>query len=143
MANLEPILQEINLPRGAKISDLGCGDGRWLFALEAFTATSGRCYNLSGYELSAYPFLKSQLLKISRKSKVKFYRRDFFKRDNFPEQGILIFLVKKIMPKVSALLQKKLKPGTLVISYAFELPGWPVHKVLETRPSPTYIYYKN
>ncbi|MCX6797768.1 MAG: hypothetical protein NTX66_00915 [Candidatus Falkowbacteria bacterium] len=142
-SNLNLISQEINLPPGSLFCDLGCGDGRVLFFIEKQELKKGQPLKLVGYELAFYPYLRGQFLKFWFASKVELKNKNFLKQDLGAAQGVFIFLVERIMPKVALALQSKLKPGALVISYAFKLPNWRIYKTLETKPSQTYIYLKN
>lgn len=143
LGNLDKIYQAFNLTPGSKIIDLGCGDGRFLFYAEAKSRRDGHNYILDGYELSLYPFWRGQFLKLFHASKVTLKNKNFLQADLTKANGIFIFLVERIMPKIALALNTKLKPGTLVVSYAFKLSNWPLIDVLDTKPSPTYIYRKN
>ena len=44
---------------------------------------------------------------------------------------IVCYLFPKGMEKLSKKLEKELKPGTLVISHTFALPGWKPFKTLD------------
>ncbi len=72
LKNLPIVLEELNLPAGSLIYDLGCGDGRFLFMAEQ------KGLKAIGYELALYPYLKAQLQKFLQASKVKIRRQDFF-----------------------------------------------------------------
>lgn len=140
---LEEINKEISSPDASLFYDLGCGDGRFLFFAEKESLKRGLNLKLVGYELSFYPYLRGRCLKLIKASKVKIKNKNFLKQNLKEAKGVFIFLVEKIMPQIAQALQNKLEPGTLVVSYAFKLPNWPLHKVLNTKPSPTYIYRKN
>jgi hypothetical protein len=78
--------------------------------------------------------------KFIKGSRVIIKNHDFFKQDLKAADAIFIFLNSMIMKKISEKLKQNLKPETLVISYGFEIPGWNLKKVLDTKPSKTYIY---
>lgn len=134
--NIDIIFSELNLPAGAKIYDLGCGNGKVLFAAEKLGLIA------TGYELAIYPYLKSCLKKFFTKSKVKIFRKNFFLEKINDADAIFIFLVNTVMEKIGDKLNIELKPNTIIVSYGFELPGWSTTKTLETKPSKTYIYIK-
>lgn len=133
-ANLEKILAEVNLPSGALVYDLGCGDGRFLFLAEK------KGFKAIGYELAYYPYLKSVWFKFLKGSQVKIINKDFLKQDLKEASAIFIFLTASVMEKIATKLKENLKVKTIVISYGFTLPGWNIIKTLETKPSKTYIY---
>lgn len=132
--NVYKIFKELNLPKGSLVYDLGCGDGRVLFAAEKMG------YRILGYELSLYPYLKARLKKYFSQSAADFKRRDFFKADLSQADAIFIFLVSTVMEKVGKKLKTELKHGALVISYGFNIPGWKIEKTINTKPSLTYVY---
>lgn len=134
LANLKKILEEINLPTGSAVCDLGCGDGRFLFLAEK------KGLNSTGYELAFYPYTKALLNKFFKQSQVKIERKDFFKQDLQKFDAVFIFLTKEIMNKVGLKLKTNLKPKTIVISYGFSIPDWQETRILETKPSRTFIY---
>ena len=132
--NIEKILAEISLPKNSLVYDLGCGDGKFLFAAER------RGYQAIGYELSLYPFIKGWTKKTLTKSSVMIRRKNFFEANLRDADAVFIFLVDKVMDSTGKKLKKELKPNVPVISYGFEIPNWTVQKILDTEPSQTYIY---
>jgi SAM-dependent methyltransferase len=132
--NLIIILDKINLPPQSLIYDLGCGDGRFLFLAEQ------KKLEAVGYELALYPYLKAIINKFFKSSRVVIKNKDFFKQDLSNADAIFIFLTASVMQKIGDKLKTNLKPNTLVVSYGFAIPGWPIKKILDTKPSKTYIY---
>jgi len=132
--NIAKIFKEISLPKNSLIYDLGCGDGRVLFA----AAKQG--YRAKGLELSLYPYLKGLVGKMIIGSQVEIKRKDFLKENLSQADAIFIFLTGKVLVKLSQKLKQELKPGAVVISYGFSLPNWPLQRTILTSPSLTYIY---
>jgi SAM-dependent methyltransferase len=132
--NIEAIFKEVELPKNFLIYDLGCGDGRVLFAAEKLG------YRAIGYELSLYPYLKARFKKFIHRSAVALKRQDFFKQDLSQAEAVFIFLVGKVMDRLGRKLEKELKRGAVVISYGFTIPGWQAKKTIATQPSLAYVY---
>jgi SAM-dependent methyltransferase len=132
--NFAEIFLNINIPKNSLIYDLGCGDGGFLFFAEKMG------HRAIGYELSVYPFLKCLLKKLFSKSAIKIKRKNFFKENLKDADLVFVFLVEKVMKKLGDKLMEDLKPGTIVISYGFKIPGWEIEKILNTIPSKTYFY---
>ena len=132
--NIDQIFKNTNLKKGSLVYDLGCGDGRVLFRLEKLG------YRGRGYELSLYPFLRAVFKKYFIGSRIGFKRANFFKEDLSQADAFFIFLVGKVMPRVGEKLGAELKKGALVLSYCFAIPGWQAEKIIETKPSLTYVY---
>jgi SAM-dependent methyltransferase len=134
LKNLQIVLDEINLPVGSLIYDLGCGDGRFLFMAEK------KGLKAVGYELALYPYLKARFNKFLQASQIKIKRQDFLRQDLNAADAIFVFLNALVMGKIGLKLKKNLKPGIIVISYGIAIPEWKPVKILETKPSRTYIY---
>lgn len=136
--NLKIILKEIaklKIPKNSLIYDLGCGDGRLLFLAEKYG------YRAIGFELSLYPYLKCIIKKYFSKSKIKIQRKNFYNINLCKADVIFVFLVGPVMKKVEKKLKNELKQNTLVISYGFQFSGPKETKIINTKPSKTYIYY--
>lgn len=133
--NIAEAFSRLKLPPRSKIYDLGCGDAGSLFLAEKL----GYCG--TGYELSPYPYFRAMLKKLLTGSEVRIFRSNFFKADLSRADAVFVFLISTIMGKVGEKLKKELKPGTPVISYGFQIPGWQAVEILDSRPSKTYIYH--
>lgn len=70
-----------------------------------------------GYELSLFPWIVSFL-----RTRVAF-RKDFFKADLTDAGLIVCYLYPKQMRKLYEKFKKEVKPGTLVVSNTFSIPG--------------------
>lgn len=103
---------------GQRVYDLGCGDGRLVFAAAAEGAEA------IGLEISPPAFLWAILRKFWLKAKGRVLFRDFLWVNLRPADVIFIYL---FPTTIKFFLQRKfrreLKPGTRVISYSFEIPG--------------------
>lgn len=132
--NIIKIFSEINLPKNSLMYDLGCGDGRSMFFAEK------RGYRARGYELSLYPFLKCLIKKVFTGSSIEIKRKNFFNENIEDADLIFVFLVGAVMEKLGNKLNENLKPGAIIVSYGFEIPGWNPEKILNTNPSKTYLY---
>jgi SAM-dependent methyltransferase len=132
--NIFKIFEEIKLSKNSLVYDLGCGDGRVILAAEKFG------FRARGFELSLYPYLKAKFEILIGQSRAEVVRKNFFKENLSQADAVFIFLTGKALLKLSQKLKHELKPGATVISYGFALPGWQAVRVINTRPSLTYIY---
>ncbi|MFA6106053.1 MAG: SAM-dependent methyltransferase [Patescibacteria group bacterium] len=132
--NFKKIFDELNLRANAEVYDLGCGDGSFLFEAEKLG------FQAIGFELSPYPYFLSLIKKFRLNSRVKISRKNFFKENISRADAVFLFLIASIMPRVGLKLKKELKPGTPVVSYGFRIPDWKAIKILDTKPSKTFIY---
>lgn len=137
------IFENINITGQSVIYDLGCGNANFLFAAEKFSPKE-----LIGFELSplhsSYAKIKAKILK----SKIKIYRKDFFKADIGSADIIYVFLVKPVVIKLWEKIKKEAKQGALIIVLSDKIPGVECEKIVKTNPrkekgSHIYIYKKN
>ena len=88
-------------------------------------------------------YIKIKLLGLSGQAndgQAKIRYRNFFKQDFSKADVICIFLTPKAMKKLKLKLQKEVKPGARIISYAFHLPGWTETKKDKPNQKTTAIY---
>jgi 16S rRNA A1518/A1519 N6-dimethyltransferase RsmA/KsgA/DIM1 with predicted DNA glycosylase/AP lyase activity len=123
-------LDILDLKKGDKMIELGCGDGRvMLLALE-------RGYKVVGYELNPVLALIAWLRTQKYGSNSKVIWGSFWNK-NWPEsQGLYVFLHTKFMKRLDKKLAEQVSfwrsngeytintnPTLKVVSYAFEIPG--------------------
>lgn len=116
--------------RGKTFVDLGCGDGRLLVAICQKTGARG-----IGFELSRWPFFKASLHAKQSMLPITIRRKNFLKASLSEADAVFCYLFDTAMPRVEQKLQRELKPGATVISYAFPFPNWKPERVIP-RPDP-------
>lgn len=115
------------------VYELGAGWGDILKEL------ASRYPRVIGYELSPFPWAVSAI-----RTK-KCLRMDFFDADLSDAGLIVCYLYPGAMKKLKAKFDKELKPGTIVISNTFQIPGWEPSQVIKLRDlykTPIYLYEK-
>ncbi len=122
------------------IYDLGSGWGSLVFSL----ADQYPKNRVIGFELSPVPWAVSKLRWIfSPHSHLNIYREDFFRAD-FKDAGLIVcYLYPGAMTKLKTKLEAELKPGTLVLSHYFAIPGWkPLQEITakDSHRSPVFLY---
>jgi len=119
--------QQLGLPEGAKIYELGCGQAGFLRRLEK----SGKSkYVLIGVELlaSVYFLAKFQLMLVG--SKIKLRNKNFLKMSLASGDCFYCYVGESLMTKLSLKLRQEVRPGTFLISNQFHLPGYePIKEV--------------
>lgn len=113
---VKEMIELAKIKDGDKIYDLGCGDGRFLFA----AAKKGA--NAIGYELSVPVYIWAKV-KSFFYPKVQVKYRDFWTQKFDNADVIFCFLLVKTMEKFEEKIWPTLKPGTKVISNSFRLPN--------------------
>ena len=118
--------------------DLGCGDGRVLRqARKRFRVRA------LGYEINPLAYLKARLYCLFRPG-IRICMQNFFKADLSNADIVSCYLFPDVMHDLAEKLTAELKPGTIIISFNFDLPGLVPDQVLRPAGSlhsdPIFIY---
>ncbi|MCE9586371.1 hypothetical protein K8R04_03575 [Candidatus Uhrbacteria bacterium] len=108
----------VDITSADTVIDLGSGDGRLL--VEA----AKRGAAVVGYELNPFLVWWSRRKLSSFGNRAVVYRKNLLDADLSQATLIYIFGITSIMPQVADKLRRECRPGTKIISFAFELPGW-------------------
>jgi hypothetical protein len=112
------LLRRAPLPKDAVIMDLGSGWGTLVVALaRAFPGSS-----VQGLEMSLFPYLISRW-RTRNLANVSVRYENFFRSDLKNADAVTCYLMPGLMPRVSELLDRTLRPGTLVVSNTFLFRG--------------------
>ncbi len=126
---LAVISERIKLNPEDKVVDLGCGDGRVLRMFEKQGVK-----NLTGYEVNLWAYLVAKIKNRFLKSKAKIYFKNFEKIDLSEYNIIFCYLMDYYVNSLvfKKKLDRELKPGAQVISYAFEIKDWHKPEIIFT-----------
>ena len=117
--DIKKIISISNAKPRDKVADIGSGDGRILVAF----ARKG--IEAHGYEVSpalvAWSKLKIFTLGLSNKAFV--HQSSFWEKDFSEFNVVVVFGMTKIMGELDKKLNAELKPGSVVVSNIFKLPG--------------------
>ena len=135
---ISAFLNALPMRPGQLLVDIGCGDGRVLrqvckkYAVRAV-----------GYELNLLAYVKAKLLCFGRKN-IQIKWRNFWTVDLSNADVVFCYLFPDVMRDLAAKLESDLKPGAVVVSCNFHLPGWSPERVLRPGNSlhndPIYVY---
>jgi SAM-dependent methyltransferase len=110
-----------------RVMDLGCGDGRVLRMFEKQGVK-----DLTGYEINFWAYLSAKFKNKISKSKAKIYFRNF-KKNNLSEYNVIFcYLMPNYLNSLKNKFDQELKPGTKIISYAFQIKNWREPKIIYT-----------
>ena len=111
---LQAMMRLADVQQGEKVYDLGCGDGRLVFA----AARAGA--HAVGYELSVPVFVWAKLRSLLHpKSRIAF--KNFWKQDYRDADVVFCFLLVSTMQTFHEIVWPQLKPGCRVVSHAFAM----------------------
>ncbi|MBI5734000.1 MAG: class I SAM-dependent methyltransferase [Candidatus Kerfeldbacteria bacterium] len=134
---VERLIDLAELKSADVVYDLGCGDGRLLFA-------AVRKYQVSavGFEIALLPYLLARLrwLFFPGRKKVKIHFHSFWNEPLAPATVVLCFLMPESMAKLAPKVRTELRPGARVVSYVFKLPGTEPNLVSRSGDKTAAIY---
>ncbi|MBI4098848.1 MAG: hypothetical protein HY437_02355 [Candidatus Magasanikbacteria bacterium] len=137
--DVERVVRLAEIKPGQTVYDLGCGDGRLLFAAAACGAAA------RGFEISLLPWViaKVRWLFSKHRARVAISFKDFWFANFYDVDIVYFFLMPAAYPRLQTKLQKELKPGAMVLAYVWPFPDWKPIQVDETPGRPTiYVYRK-
>lgn len=121
---IEQIITWADIKPGQKSVDLGAGDGRIVIAF----AKSGAI--ATGFEIQQKYArrAKANIARAGLQDKTTIKASDFWNEDLAEYDVVTIYGMRIIMEKLSEKLTRELRPGTIVITNGFPLPGWKEEK---------------
>ncbi len=127
---VDEIIAALELKDDSVLYDLGCGDGRVLFAgVKDFPNRSAL-----GIERAPFPYLCAKIRKVFSKTKnVSIIYGDFFKLDFSPATHIFIYLFPSILDELLPKFEKELKQGTRLVSCDFQFSKRKPDEVIKTK----------
>lgn len=134
---LDFITSHLPITSSSVLYDLGCGRGKFLFAVEKY-----RPQKMVGFELSPlhawYAWAKARIFG----SKVSVLNQDFFGANIADATIIYLFLVPAIVQKTWLKIAAECSPGTLVVTLCDTITGQsPVRTISQHPDQPTGKFY--
>lgn len=135
---VQAFLDAVPMTPAQRLVDLGCGDGRVLCGVN-------RRYGARavGYELNPLAYLRARWRCVGRQG-VRVVRGDFWEADLSCADVVFCYLFPDVMERLAAKIRANARPGTIVVSCNFPVPGFDPAQVLRPAGSrhhdPIYIY---
>jgi len=119
------------------VYDLGCGDGR-------IVITAAKNYGARGVGIDIDPErikeANANAQKAGVSDRVKFIEQDLFKTDFKEASVVTLYLLPDINLKLRPKLQSDLKPGTRIVSHAFDMGDWQPDKTENIEGRTIYLW---
>ena len=116
------------LPHDGPLMELGGGWGALALALaERYPERT-----VHAFERSPLPWAVCRLRALCMSRNLIVHRRDFFQADLSPAALVTCYLSPHLMVKLAPKLEKELRPGSMVISNTFAIPGWRAQSTIPT-----------
>lgn len=133
---VDAMLKLAKVNKNDVVYDLGCGDGR-------IVITAAKNYGASGVGIDIDPERIKEANANAKKAnvtdKVRFVQNDLFKSDFSKASVVTLYLLPAVNLKLRPQLLKQLKPGTRIVSHAFDMGDWKPERT--ERVGGTTIYY--
>jgi SAM-dependent methyltransferase len=119
------------------VYDLGCGDGR-------IVITAAKNHGARGVGIDIDPErikeAKANAEKAGVSDRVKFIEQDLFQTDFKEASVVTLYLLPDINLKLRPKLQSDLKPGTRIVSHAFDMGDWQPDKTENIEGRTIYLW---
>ena len=134
---VEAMLQVANVTKNDIVYDLGSGDGR-------IPVTAAKKYGARGVGIDIDPQrIKEANENVARNNVgnlVKIMNADLFTTDISEATVVTLYLLPSLNEKLKPKLMKELKPGTRIVSHAFDMGDWKPEKELDVNGRKVYFW---
>ena len=131
------LLRLAGVRRSDTVYDLGCGDGRIVIAAAKQYGAHGVGIDISADRIRE---ARDNARKAGVEALVKFDVGDVFDADLSAATVVTLYLLPDLNLRLRPKLQKELKPGTRVISHAFDMGDWSPERKQIVDASPIYLW---
>lgn len=119
------------------VYDLGCGDGR-------IVITAAQKYGVRAVGIDIDPKRVAEANANAKAAKVtdrvRFIEGDLFEADISEATVVSLYLLTRLNEKLKPKLMKDLKPGTRVVSHAFDMGDWKPEQTAQVASSTVYLW---
>ncbi len=134
---VEAMLQVANVTKDDIVYDLGSGDGR-------IPVTAAKKYGARGVGIDIDPQrikeANENVAKNKVGDKVRIMNADLFTTDISEATVVTLYLLPSLNVKLMPKLMKELKPGTRIVSHAFDMGDWKPEKELDVNGRKVYFW---
>ncbi len=136
-AVVEAMLQVANVSKNDVVYDLGCGDGRIPVTAAKKYGARGVCFDIDPQRIKE---ANENVAKNNVGSLVKVVEGDLFEQDLSGATVVTLYLLPSLNVKLMPKLMKELKPGTRIVSHAFDMGDWKPEKELDVDGRKVYYW---
>ncbi len=134
---VDEMLKVADVKKGDVIYDLGSGDGR-------IVITAAQKYGVRGVGIDIDPQRIKEANENAEKAGVtklvKFLNQDLFETDIREATVVTLYLLPELNVRLKPKLMRDLKPGTRIVSHAFDMGDWKPEKSLEVNGRKVYFW---
>jgi predicted RNA methylase len=134
---VEAMLKVANVKAGDVVYDLGCGDGR-------IVVTAAQKYGARGIGIDIDPQrikeANENVQKAGVGDRVKIMQADLFEVPISEATVVTLYLLPSLNVKLMPKLMKELKPGTRIVSHAFDMGDWKPEQTINVDGRTVYYW---
>ena len=134
---VEAMLKVANVKAGDVVYDLGCGDGR-------IVVTAAQKYGARGVGIDIDPQrikeANENVQKAGVGDRVKIMQADLFETSLSEATVVTLYLLPSLNVKLMPKLMKELKPGTRIVSHAFDMGDWKPEQTINVDGRTVYYW---
>ena len=135
---VDEMLKLANVGPDDVVYDLGCGDGRLVIAaVKKFGAKRGVGVDIDPERIKES---KENARAAGVDDRVKFIKQDLFKTDISKATVVILYLLPEVNLRLRPKLWAELRPGTRVVSNAFDMGDWKPDKIIAPWEQPIYFW---
>jgi predicted RNA methylase len=134
---VDAMLKVAKVTKNDVIYDLGSGDGR-------IPVTAAKVYGARGIGIDIDPQRIKEATENAKTQgvadKVKFLNADLFETDISEATVVTLYLLPSLNLKLMPKLMKELRPGTRIVSHAFDMGDWKPEQTLNVNGRTVYYW---
>jgi predicted RNA methylase len=134
---VEEMLQLANVKSNDLVYDLGSGDGRIVIAAAQKRGARGIGIDIDPERIQE---ANENARKAGVSDRVQFRQQDLFETDFSNATVVTLYLLPELNVKLRPKLLSQLKPGTRIVSHAFDMGDWKPDKVVQVGDRTVYYW---
>jgi tRNA A58 N-methylase Trm61 len=134
---VDSMLEVANVTKNDIVYDLGCGDGRIPVTAAKKYGAHAVCIDIDPQRIKE---AKENVATNKVENLVTVVEGDLFEQDLSKATVVTLYLLPSLNLKLMPKLMKELKPGTRVVSHAFDMGDWKPEKELDVDSRKIYFW---
>jgi ribosomal protein L11 methylase PrmA len=134
---VEAMLQVASVTKNDIVYDLGCGDGRIPVTAAKKYGARGVCIDIDPQRIKE---ANENVAKNNVGDRVRVLNADLFATDLSEASVVTLYLLPSLNLKLMPKLMKELRPGTRIVSHAFDMGDWKPEKEIDVNGRKVYYW---
>lgn len=134
---VEAMLKVAKVTKDDLVYDLGCGDGRIVISAVKDFGARGVGIDIDPVRIGE---AKKNAQEAGLTDRIQFREEDLFEADISKATVVTLYLLPSLNLKLMPKLMKELKPGTRIVSHAFDMGDWKPEQELDVNGRKVYFW---